>query len=172
LAKITPRGTGLQGIFDYLYFKRNCQLYLRMNVWYKIRRVMSWEPQVYPPLEGLPVGLYISPYDVEVDGLVKSPKRTFYSVIKVSAKELGMKKESQEGGWIRRIPLQVTPPSLKDNTADVDRLVKAIKKALDVQDVAIDFVLAKKIPSLLREHQYAVQAVLYHGDRSWHLIGI
>ena len=57
-------------------------------------------------------------------------------------------------------------------SADVDRLTKANKKALDVQDVVIDFVLAKKIPSLLREHQYAVQAVLYQKDRSWHLIGL
>ena len=62
-----------------------------------------------------------------------------------------MKKESQEEGWIRRIPLHIAPPSLKDNTADVDRLAKAIEKVSGIRDVAIDFFFAKKIPSLLRE---------------------
>ena len=60
-----------------------------------------------------------------------------------------MKRETQEEGWIRRIPLHISPPSLKDNTADVDRLAKAIKKAPDIRDVTIDLSFAKKIPSLL-----------------------
>jgi uncharacterized 2Fe-2S/4Fe-4S cluster protein (DUF4445 family) len=83
-----------------------------------------------------------------------------------------MKEETQEEGWIKRIPLHITPPSLKDNTADVDRLAKAIKKALGVRDLAIDFFFAKKIPSLMREYDYRVQAVVYEGSPSWHLAGL
>jgi uncharacterized 2Fe-2S/4Fe-4S cluster protein (DUF4445 family) len=83
-----------------------------------------------------------------------------------------MERETQEEGWIRRIPLHIAPPSLKDNTADVDRLAKAIKKTLGIGDVAIDLSLAKKIPSLLRECKYGVQAVVYEGSLSWHLTGL
>jgi uncharacterized 2Fe-2S/4Fe-4S cluster protein (DUF4445 family) len=92
--------------------------------------------------------------------------------LSVGREELDMKEETQEEGWIRSIPLHITPPSLKDNTADVDRLAKAIKKALCIRDVAIDFSFAKKIPSLLREYKYRVQAVVYEGSVSWHLSGL
>ncbi|UCF57300.1 MAG: DUF4445 domain-containing protein, partial [Deltaproteobacteria bacterium] len=87
-------------------------------------------------------------------------------------KEPSIKGENQNDGWIRKISPQMTTPSLKDNTADVDRLTKGIKKALDGQEVAIDFSLAKKIPSLLREYGYEVQAVLYEGTNSWHLVDL
>ena len=83
-----------------------------------------------------------------------------------------MERETQEEGWIRRIPLHITPPSLKDNTADVDRLAKAIKKALDSRDLAIDLSFAKTIPSLLREYEYRVQAVVYEASPSWHLVNL
>jgi uncharacterized 2Fe-2S/4Fe-4S cluster protein (DUF4445 family) len=87
-------------------------------------------------------------------------------------KEPSMKGETQNDGWIRKISPQMTTPSLKDNTADVDRLTKGIKKALDGQEVAVDFSLAKKIPSLLRGYGYEVQAVLYKGTNSWHLVDL
>lgn len=90
----------------------------------------------------------------------------------LAKKEPSRKGEIQNAGWIRKISPQMTPPSLKDNTADVDRLTKGIKKALDGQEVAIDFSLAKKIPSLLREYGYEVQAVLYEGTNSWHLVDL
>jgi len=83
-----------------------------------------------------------------------------------------MERETQEEGWIKSIPLHIAPPSLKDNTADVDRLVRAIKKASGIGDVAIDLSFAKKIPSLLREYRYRVQAVVYKGSLSWYLAGI
>jgi len=90
----------------------------------------------------------------------------------LAKKEPSMKGETQNDGWIRKISPQMTTPSLKDNTADVDRLTKGIKKALDGQEVAIDFSLAKKIPSLLRKYGYEVQAVLYEGTNSWHLVDL
>jgi len=74
--------------------------------------------------------------------------------------------------WIRSIPVSTQPPSLKDNTADVDRLVKGIEKALGGEGVSMDLSLSRKIPSLLREHGYQVRADLYKGLSSWHLVDV
>jgi len=41
--------------------------------------------------------------------------------------------------WIKIIKPEIAQPSLKDNTADVDRLIKGIKKGLETEDVTIDF---------------------------------
>jgi uncharacterized 2Fe-2S/4Fe-4S cluster protein (DUF4445 family) len=75
-------------------------------------------------------------------------------------------------GWIRAIAPRMTPPSLKDNTADVDRVVKGIKGVLQTEDVAIDIALVKRIPSYLRDHGYNVRCVLYKGTHSWHLVDL
>jgi len=41
-----------------------------------------------------------------------------------------MKKNMENGAWIKRVSPELSPPSLKDNTADLDRLIKGIKKGL------------------------------------------
>ncbi|MGD9034492.1 MAG: hypothetical protein PVH02_17610, partial [Desulfobacteraceae bacterium] len=67
-----------------------------------------------------------------------------------------MKKDS----WIVKVSPEMATPSLKDNRGDVDRLLEGLRKALDGDDVVVDFKIAKRIPSILREHGYEVQAVL------------
>ncbi len=79
---------------------------------------------------------------------------------------------SPKDRWIRRIPVRMTPPAIKDNTADVDRLVKGTEKALGGEEVSIDLAFSRKVPSLLREHAYHVRADLYKGRSSWHLVNI
>jgi uncharacterized 2Fe-2S/4Fe-4S cluster protein (DUF4445 family) len=79
---------------------------------------------------------------------------------------------SPKDRWIRRITVRMTPPAIKDNTADVDRLVKGIEKALGGEEVSIDLAFSRKVPSLLREHGYHVRADLYKGGSSWHLVNI
>jgi len=74
--------------------------------------------------------------------------------------------------WIKSIPVSVTPPALKDNTADVDRLIKGLEKVLGGGEVKIDLSLSRKIPSLLREHHYQVETILYQDCPSWHLVDI
>jgi uncharacterized 2Fe-2S/4Fe-4S cluster protein (DUF4445 family) len=74
--------------------------------------------------------------------------------------------------WIKSIALSMSPPDLKDNTADGDRLVKGIEKALDGLEVRIDLSFLREIPSLLREHDYQVKAILYQERFSWHLVDI
>jgi uncharacterized 2Fe-2S/4Fe-4S cluster protein (DUF4445 family) len=83
-----------------------------------------------------------------------------------------MKSIPEQERWIRSIPVTPRPPSLKDNTGDVDRLVKELEKVLDGEEVSIDLSLSRKIPSLLREQGYDVRAKLYRGRSSWHLIGL
>jgi uncharacterized 2Fe-2S/4Fe-4S cluster protein (DUF4445 family) len=74
--------------------------------------------------------------------------------------------------WIKSIPVSMTPPALEDNTADVDRLLKGIAKTVDHPEVRIPLALAKKIPSILRECHFQVQAHLYYGSSSWHVIDL
>lgn len=74
--------------------------------------------------------------------------------------------------WIKRIRPLIPKPSLKDNTADVDRLIKGVKKTIQTDRVAIDFSIVKKIPHLLRKSNYDVACVLYKTEDSWRLIDI
>ena len=83
----------------------------------------------------------------------------------VGREALDMKEETQEEGWIRSIPLHIVPPSLNDNTADVDRLAKVIEKSPGIRDVAIDFSFARKIPSLLREYRRVGEVLLKKSRR-------
>ncbi len=79
---------------------------------------------------------------------------------------------TENDGWIRTVRPVMTPPSLKDNRADVDRLVKGIKKVLQTKDVKINFQIINRIPTILRECGYDALCVLYKGDNSWHLVDL
>jgi len=43
--------------------------------------------------------------------------------------------------WIKSIPVNITPPDLRDNTADGDRLIKGIERALGGGEVKMDLPL-------------------------------
>jgi len=79
---------------------------------------------------------------------------------------------TEKDPWIVKVSPQMATPSLQDNRGDVDRLLDGLRKALAGDEVAIDFKMAKRIPSTLREHGYEVQAVLYKGAYSWHLVAL
>ena len=83
-----------------------------------------------------------------------------------------MKTTENNNGWIRIIYPEITPPSLKDNTADTDRLLKALKKELRVEEVTMGLHLVRKISSLLRKSGYKVRAGVFKRGNSWHLIEI
>ncbi len=74
--------------------------------------------------------------------------------------------------WIVKISPNIIPPSLKDNTADVDRLIKAIKKILNPEGISIDFSLVRRLPGILRRHAYGVEAVLFRDQSHWSLIDV
>ena len=74
--------------------------------------------------------------------------------------------------WIKTINLEIAKPSLRDNTADVDRLIRGIKKDLNAENVSVDFSLVKKIPGVLRKSNYHTNVVIYENQNNWHLIDI
>ena len=74
--------------------------------------------------------------------------------------------------WIKVIEIPLIPPSLRDNTADVDRLIKGIKKEIPAQDILVDYDLIKRIPVILRESGYKATPILYESKGLWHLIDL
>jgi uncharacterized 2Fe-2S/4Fe-4S cluster protein (DUF4445 family) len=72
--------------------------------------------------------------------------------------------------WIRCVVL--TPPSLKDNTADTERLLAALKKELAAETVDVDLDLLRQLPSLLRRTGYRIRCTVFRDRRRWVLTGI
>ncbi len=72
--------------------------------------------------------------------------------------------------WVR--PISLTPPSLKDNTADADRLAGALKKELKTDFVEIDLRLIRKLPNLLRKCNYQVRCVIFRDRERYILAGV
>ena len=83
-----------------------------------------------------------------------------------------MRTFSRKEGWIRSVRPHITPPSLMDNRADVDRIIKALEKALDGEAVTMELPLMKRIPSLTRQYGYQLNAVLYKADKAWQVLNI
>lgn len=75
-------------------------------------------------------------------------------------------------GWIRTLSPDLEAPSLQDNTADVDRLVKALARELGGPGVRVDFPLLKKVPARLRQWEYRVRAVVAKEPQGWRLVDV
>jgi uncharacterized 2Fe-2S/4Fe-4S cluster protein (DUF4445 family) len=78
--------------------------------------------------------------------------------------------QSTPKGWVRTLALE--PPSLKDNTADADRLLKALKLELKTDAVRIDLALLKQMPRQLRAFGYRVRCVVIKDRSQWLLTHI
>ena len=81
-----------------------------------------------------------------------------------------MSTRAKSTGWIRDIRL--APPSLKDNTADADRVIGELKKHLNTEAVDIDLHVLKVLPGVLRGSDYHVRCVLFKDRKKWMLTGI
>lgn len=68
--------------------------------------------------------------------------------------------------------IRLPPPSLMDNTADADRLVREIKKRLQTGRVFADTHLLKRLPFILRDCGYAVDCILAKDVDRWDIVGI
>jgi uncharacterized 2Fe-2S/4Fe-4S cluster protein (DUF4445 family) len=73
-------------------------------------------------------------------------------------------------GWIKRV--SATPPSLEDNTADADRLERALMAILKTEMVDIDLSVLVNLPELLRKGNYNLRCVLFRDHKKWRLSGI
>ena len=80
-------------------------------------------------------------------------------------------KETRDG-WIKLIKISMSPPGLGDNTADVDRLVRYLKKTTGLNNVSIPFPLIKRIPSFLRENKYICNVSLYCNKGNCRIIDV
>ncbi len=78
----------------------------------------------------------------------------------------------ESNSWIKRVCPKLTAPSLGNNTADVDRLVKGLKISLGASDVRVDFALVKRLSKALRDYGYQVAAALYRDGDRWQLIDV
>ena len=81
-----------------------------------------------------------------------------------------LKNHSLEDGWVKHVTLK--PPELSDNTSDADRLVEGLKKELKADGVAIDLLLLKKMPFLLREWDYQAGCVVLKDRQGWQVVGL
>ena len=74
--------------------------------------------------------------------------------------------------WIKTITPALHPPSLNDNTADVDRLIRGLKSRLDTDRIVTDVRTVKRLSSDLRAHDFRVRAVLFESDGLWHVMQV
>jgi uncharacterized 2Fe-2S/4Fe-4S cluster protein (DUF4445 family) len=81
-------------------------------------------------------------------------------------------KQENKGAWIKGIVSEMTPPSLNDNTADMDRLVKAIGKILPGKPIVMDYPMIGPMTGTLRKCGYRVEAVLFEDGDRWHLADV
>ena len=82
--------------------------------------------------------------------------------------EANMRKNSTP--WIQTVTL--TPPSLKDNTADADRLIQTLRSRLDAPAIDIEPDLLKALPKALRTSEFKVRCILFKERHQWVLTGI
>ena len=72
--------------------------------------------------------------------------------------------------WVRTLSLSA--PSLKDNTADTDRLLRALKLRLNTDAIYIDLDLVRRLPELLRQCQYRIRCILWKDRLQWQLLEV
>ena len=74
--------------------------------------------------------------------------------------------------WVHTVT--ISPPSLADNTADADRLAKALKTRLGVDpfDLHIERNTLQQLPELLRKSDYTVRCSLARDRSRWFLTGM
>ncbi len=73
---------------------------------------------------------------------------------------------------INLLKLEIKPPGLKDNTADVDRLIKAIKKEKGEKKVKLDLSLIREIPYRIRKAEYKVYVCFFERDEEIYIIDV
>ncbi len=72
--------------------------------------------------------------------------------------------------WVKTITLD--PPSLANNTADVDRLADGLKAAFKIDRLRIDLALMQTLPARIRQCGYQPRCILFKDGGQWLLVGI
>ncbi len=61
---------------------------------------------------------------------------------------------------VRRFSVKLPPPSLTDNLSDLERLKKALRQEMGIDDVSLELSLARDLGHILREGNWRVSGVL------------
>jgi uncharacterized 2Fe-2S/4Fe-4S cluster protein (DUF4445 family) len=72
--------------------------------------------------------------------------------------------------WIQTVSLD--PPSIKDNTADTDRLLHALSLRINTNELHIDLDLIRQLPERLRQFGYRIRSILWKDRQRWHLLEV
>jgi uncharacterized 2Fe-2S/4Fe-4S cluster protein (DUF4445 family) len=75
-----------------------------------------------------------------------------------------MRHSGDKEGWIRAVSVKMTLPGLKNNTGDVDRLIKEMERALPGPEIVPELSLTRRASAFLRKHGYEVQALFYEEE--------
>ncbi len=73
-------------------------------------------------------------------------------------------------GWVTAV--RIAPPSLKDNTADADRLINELKIRLDADCIDVDLPLLRRLPRLIRDSGYVVRCLCFNDQGRFRLVGV
>ena len=66
---------------------------------------------------------------------------------------------NSENRWV--CTLKITPPALKDNTADAERLIALLKTTVNADVIDIDLPLLKRLSFLLREYNFHIKCIFF-----------
>ncbi len=73
--------------------------------------------------------------------------------------------------WL--VTVSLPPPSLQNNMADADRLIAALKNALQTDAaIHVDFELLKELPDRLRKCEFHLRCILFKDRHRWLVVGI
>ena len=78
--------------------------------------------------------------------------------------------DKNKESWVQYISMP--PPSLSDNTADVDRLTAQLKQQMDVRSIDMDRSVMVSLPEILRKSNFNVRCVLFGYDHHYQLIDV
>jgi len=74
---------------------------------------------------------------------------------------------------VRRLEIELDGPRLGENTADLDRLFRGIRKRLGAKNLSAGLPLIREIPRILRETEYHVEVLLCEEEaESWRLMEV
>ncbi len=73
---------------------------------------------------------------------------------------------------IRLVRPEISVPELKDNTADTDRVIKALKKHLGIDLLHVDLSLIRELPYKLRDNNYKIYACIFQANNISELIDV
>lgn len=77
--------------------------------------------------------------------------------------------DDSETGWV--FNLELSPPSLANNTGDLQRLQGALKTRVNAA-VEMDLSLVRRLPALLRDNHYRIRCTLFRTRSRWVVTGL